>query len=203
MPKGGTSKTWWQLVSSRLTARRKVGVSCWASPVTHPEWVAITRIPRPPSRRPFRRPPPVVHHRDRRRGRRGMRAGAEGAAFMIGAGAAGGWRGCARRYLPVARVGWHNALRVACAGGPFRRPPPAVRRRDRPRADGDARRAEGASRICESLAGGAHHLPSASGQKPSDDPQKVGEGWPTISSESNSPLRGRTATSMHFLSALK
>jgi hypothetical protein len=43
-----------------------------------------------------------------------------------------------------ARVGWHNALRVACAGGPFRRPPPAVRRRDRPRADGDARRAEGA-----------------------------------------------------------
>ena len=88
-PTGGTSKTWWQLVSSRLTVRRKVGVSCSASPVTHPEWVAITRIPRPLSAP--RRPPPAVRRRDRRRADGDARR-AEATASLIGAGPAGGQR---------------------------------------------------------------------------------------------------------------
>ena len=61
--------TRWHPVASRLTARRKVGVSCWASPVTHPEWVAITRIPRPLSA-PRRQPCAGLYLPDGR-GRRG------------------------------------------------------------------------------------------------------------------------------------
>ena len=85
---GGTSKTWSQSVSSRLTARRKVGVSCWASPVTHPEWMAIARIPRPLSV-PRRRPPASV--------------AATGGAQM-------GMRG-ARRARPRPLFGWSRPVR--------------------------------------------------------------------------------------------
>jgi hypothetical protein len=57
-----------------LAARRKVGVSCWASPVTHPELVTITRISRPQSA-------PAAGRRDRRRAE-GDARGAEGAASL-------------------------------------------------------------------------------------------------------------------------
>jgi hypothetical protein len=36
--KSGTSKTWWQLISSRWTARRKVGVSLLGKPHRWPAW---------------------------------------------------------------------------------------------------------------------------------------------------------------------
>ena len=54
----------------------------------------------------------------------------------------------ARRHSP------RDAVRRLLPGSPSRRPPPAIRRRDRRRADGDARGAEGASIIGAVSVGG-------------------------------------------------
>ena len=118
-------------------------------------------------RQPVRRPPPVVRRRDRPwadgDARGGEGAAASGWATKPGTSAAGNFTGMPTRSLNArgggARgitTGWpksvgsggHNALRESRCRRPFRRPPPAVRRRDRRRADGDARRAEGASSSC-------------------------------------------------------
>ena len=139
-------------------------------------------------RRPDASPPvspPVVRRRDRRRADRDARR-AEGAASMICRGRAVGGvpfaecEGCRRA------DGCRHARGAVAPGDSFRddrsprlqvatprfaqpvpersrRPPPAVRRRDRRRADGDARRGEGAASRCCAVGRAAYNLRSTKG----------------------------------------
>ena len=108
------------------------------------------RFAQPAVGRPFRRQPPAVRRRDGggggecAPGGRAARPERRRAATSPGCRRAASTRVAPgrRTILPAAEVGWHA---LPDARTPSWRPPPIFRRRDRQRADGDARMAEGAA----------------------------------------------------------